>query len=57
MNPILYFIIYAGFIIELFFAYPVVFFSCKNNFICIIKIVAAKMKEDDDFSDFQNEQE
>ena len=44
MSPYLYMLIYLGFIIELFFAYPVVFFSCKNNFICILKIIATAIE-------------
>jgi hypothetical protein len=32
----------GGFLISLCFAFPVIFFSCRSNFILIIQILASK---------------
>jgi amino acid permease len=38
-----YVMIYSGFVIQLFFTYPICFFTCKNNLICAIEIVKSKL--------------
>lgn len=41
-NPFIYFIINIGFLLSVFFAFPIMFFGCRNNFIALIKLVKAK---------------
>ncbi len=35
-----FFIINFGFLISIFFAFPIMFFGCRNNFIALIQLVA-----------------
>ena len=37
-NKTLFFIINFGFLLSIFFAFPIMFFGCRNNFIALIKL-------------------
>lgn len=41
-NGILFAVMNGGFLVSLFFAFSVIFFSCRNNFILIIKLLIEK---------------
>lgn len=41
LHPILYYGMSAGFLISILFSFPIVFFSARNNFIAIIKLIRA----------------
>jgi amino acid permease len=41
-NPFIYFIINIGFLLSIFFAFPIIFFGCRNNFIALIQLVQEK---------------
>jgi amino acid permease len=36
----------GGFLLSLFFAFPIIFFSCRNNFISIIKVLTSREGRD-----------
>ena len=36
--PAFFFIINAGFLLSIFFAFPIMFFGCRNNFIALIQL-------------------
>lgn len=40
-NPLLYYGMNIGFLVSVLFAYPIIFFSARNNFIAIIKLFIA----------------
>lgn len=41
-NKIIYFVINSGFLISIFFAFPIMFFGCRNNFIALIQLIMIK---------------
>lgn len=41
-NPFIYFIVNIGFLLSVFFAFPIMFFGCRNNFIALIQLIKAK---------------
>jgi amino acid permease len=41
-SPIIYFIINCGFLLSVFFAFPIMFFGCRNNFIALLQLLLAK---------------
>ena len=41
-NTLLFSFMNGGFLVSLFFAFPIIFFSCRNNFISIIKVITGK---------------
>jgi len=42
--PAFFFIINAGFLLSIFFAFPIMFFGCRNNFIALIQLAMLKNK-------------
>ncbi len=45
LNDVLYFGMNGGFLISIFFSFPVMFFGARNNFIAIIQIFMTRNKE------------
>ncbi len=39
--PVFFFFINATFLFSIFFAFPIMFFSCRNNFIAIVKLIVS----------------
>lgn len=37
-----FFLINISFLLSIFFAFPIIFFSCRNNFIALVKLALAK---------------
>jgi hypothetical protein len=44
INDVLYFGMNLGFLLSVFFSFPVMFFGARNNFIAIMKTVLSKGK-------------
>lgn len=45
VHPVIYFIINCGFLLSVFFAFPIMFFGCRNNFIALLQLFLAKDEE------------
>ena len=39
LRGIIFFVINISFIISIFFAFPIMFFGCRNNFIALVKLI------------------
>jgi hypothetical protein len=46
ISPAFFFIINISFLLSIFFAFPIMFFSCRNNFIAIVKLFVAPKEQD-----------
>ena len=42
---VFFFIINAGFLLSIFFAFPIMFFGCRNNFIALIQLALLDKKQ------------
>lgn len=38
-NHVVYFIVHIGFLLSVFFAFPIMFFGCRNNFIALVQLL------------------
>lgn len=44
MPPLFFYLINLSFILSVYFAFPIMFFSGRNNFIALAKLLLAKKK-------------
>jgi amino acid permease len=42
--PAFFFVINAGFLLSIFFAFPIMFFGCRNNFIALVQLAVLNSK-------------
>lgn len=45
VDHIFFFIINGGFLLSVFFAFPIMFFSCRNNFIALVQLALIDKKQ------------
>ncbi len=46
VKPAIFFIVNCGFLLSVFFAFPIMFFGCRNNFIALMQLLLAKEGDD-----------
>jgi hypothetical protein len=45
LNPFLYFAMNIGFLVSIFFSFPIMFFGARNNFIALMKMALVKKQK------------